>query len=402
MRLFLRGLLGLAVLAGAGTVAALPTLDAAAFIVRAADMQGAPATVAAWRSAALAPREDLTLPTRAGTIPARFYAPAAGAARTVVLVPGVHRDGIDEARLVALAGDLAESGYAVLTVAAPDLQRFRITPEVTDVIEDAVRWTAAQPRLAADGQVGVIGISFSGGLSVVAAGRDSIRDRVAFVVSFGGHGDLWRVLRYLTTGKVVGDLARARRSAVVLGAEQVQVQPPHDYGLAVVLLTVAASVVPADQVGPLVAGVERFLLASSLDMVDKPRAAAEFAAAREDAARLPEPARTLLGYVNDRAVDELGAVLAPVVDTLRTHPAMPALSAERAPAAPMAPVYLLHGADDNVIPSVETVLLGEYLADKADVHGLLSGLITHAELNRAPTTTDVWRLASFWRQVFGH
>jgi hypothetical protein len=79
--------------------------------------------------------------------------------------------------------------------------------------------------------------------------------------------------------------------------------------------------------------------------------------------------------------------------------AMPYLSPERAPATPAAPVFLLHGADDNVIPSVETVLLGEYLEGKSPVHGLLSGLITHAEVNRAPTATEAWRLASFWRQV---
>ena len=71
-----------------------------------------------------------------------------------------------------------------------DLQRFRITPEVTDVIEDAVAWAARQRGLAPDGKVGVLGISFSGGLAVVAAGRPSIRDKVAFVLSFGGHGDL--------------------------------------------------------------------------------------------------------------------------------------------------------------------------------------------------------------------
>ena len=83
------------------------------------------------------------------------------------------------------------------------------------------------------------------------------------------------------------------------------------------------------------------------------------------------------------------------------HPAMPTLSPEKAPAAPRAPVYLLHGSDDNVIPSIETVLLGEYLQGRAPVTGLLSGLITHAEVNRAPTGTEAWRLASFWRQVFG-
>lgn len=150
------------------------------------------------------------------------------------------------------------------------------------------------------------------------------------------------------------------------------------------------------------AGIEGFLLASSLDMVDKPRAAAEFTRMRTYAETLPEPSQTLMRWVNDRAVRELGAKLLPVVDALADHPAMPALSPERAPAAPVAPVYLLHGADDNVIPSIETVLLGEYLQGRAPVTGLLSGLITHAEVNRAPTATEAWRLASFWRQVLSN
>jgi hypothetical protein len=160
--------------------------------------------------------------------------------------------------------------------------------------------------------------------------------------------------------------------------------------------------VPPDQVEPLTRGIEGFLLASSLDMVDKPRALEEFARMRAYAETLPEPAATLMRFVNDRAVRELGARLLPVVDRMKDHPAMPALSPERAPAVPAAPIYLLHGSDDNVIPSVETVLLGEYLHGQARVVGLLSGLITHAEVNRAPTATEAWRLASFWKQVFAN
>jgi hypothetical protein len=207
-------------------------------------------------------------------------------------------------------------------------------------------------------------------------------------------------MHYLCSGDVLGDLAAARRSRVVLGAEHVQVHPPHDYGLAVVLLTVAGELVPPQQVASLLAGIEGFLLASSLDMVDKPRAAEEFKRMRSYAETLEEPSRTLMRFVNERAVGELGARLLPVADRMASHPAMPALSPERAPASPTAPVYLLHGSDDNVIPSVETVLLGEYLTGRTPVVGLLSGLITHAEVNRAPTATEAWRLASFWRDVF--
>jgi hypothetical protein len=387
--------LALLVLTGA---LALPYFDALGFIIRAADLPGTPATIAAWRASAFEREDGFSVPTRAGEVPARFYRPGGRVGRTVLLMPGVHRDGINEARLVGLAEDLAATGFGVLTIAAPDLQKFKITPQVTDVIEDAVKWASAQPQYAPDGKVGLLGISFSGGLSVVAAGRDSIREKVAFVLSFGGHGDLARVMHYLCSGEVLGDLERAKQSSAVLGADHVQVHPPHDYGVAVVLLSLADRVVPADQVAPLTRGIDGFLLASSLAVGEPEAAVKVFDEMKAYAQTLPEPSRTLMTYVNDRAVDKLGPILLPVADSLKDSPGMPALSAERA-APPLAPVLLLHGIDDNVIPSMETVLLAEHLKGKAQVTGLLSGLITHAEVNRSPGATEVWRLARFWRGI---
>jgi dienelactone hydrolase len=393
-----RAALVLLLLAGLFFFVALPYLDALGFIIRAADLPGTPATVAAWRANAFTRDAEITVPTRGGPIPARFFRPSRQTRRTLVLIPGVHRDGINESRLVGLAEDLAATGYGVLTVAAPDLQRFKVTPAVTDTIEDAVKWTSEQPQFRTDGKIGIVGISFSGGLSIIAAGRDSIKDRVAFVMSFGGHGDLSRAMHYLTTGEVLGDLEKAKKSSAVLGADHVGVHPPHDYGLAVVLLNLADRVVPADQVAPLSKGIDGFLLASSLAVTDPPKAIPVFEEMKKYQETLPEPSRTYMQYVNDRAVDKLGPILSPVADALKDHPAMPSLSPERA-VPPIAPIFLLHGVDDSVIPSVETVLLAEHLRGKARVKGLLSGLITHAEVNRTATSTEVWRLASFWRAI---
>ena len=263
------GLVALAILVIAGLLA-LPYLDALGFIIRAADLPGTAATAAAWRASAFTRDAEIAVPTRGGDIPARFYRPSRQTRRTVVLIPGVHRDGINESRLVGLAEDLAATGYGVLTVAAPDLQRFKITPQVTDTIEDAVKWAGEQQQFRTDGKIGIVGISFSGGLSIVAASRDSIRDRVAFVMSFGGHGDLARAMHYLTTGEVLGDLDKAKMSSAVLGADHVGVHPPHDYGVAVALLNLADRVVPPDQVAALSKGIDGFLLASSLAVTDPP------------------------------------------------------------------------------------------------------------------------------------
>lgn len=385
----------------AGAFVALPYLDALGFIIRAADIPGAPATLAGWRTYAFTRETEFTIPTRAGEIPARLFKPNGRFRRTVLLMPGVHRDGINESRLVGLAEDLAATGYNVLTVAAPDLQKFKITPAVTDVIEDAIKWTSEQPPFRTDGKIGVLGISFTGGLSIVAAGRESVRDRLAFVMSFGGHGNLARALHYLTSGDVLGDLDAAKRSSAVAGADHVGVHPPHDYGLAVVLLNLADRVVPPEQVAALSKGIDGFLLASSLAVTDPPKSVPVFEEMKKYQETLPEPSRTYMQYVNDRAVDKLGPILLPVVDGLTDHPGMLALSPERA-TPPTAPIFLLHGIDDNVIPSVETVLLAEHLKGKADVTGLLSGLITHAEVNRTPGAIEVWRLASFWRGIMRH
>lgn len=397
------GLFGAAVVVMAAV--ALPYIDALAFIARAADMQGAASTLAAWRSEPFLADDVRQIPTRHGPVDARIYRPADGRSRrAVTLVPGVHMDGIREARLVGMAEDLAASGFTVLTVASPDLQRFRITPESTDIIEDAASWLAAGAEgavaIADDGKIGMLGISFSGGLSIVAAGRERLRDKVSYVMSFGGHGDLQRVMRYLASGNAPAMPALGEATNAVAGAENVTIRPPHDYGVAVVLLGVADQLVPAAQVAALRDGILTFLLASSLDMIDKGRAEIEFARARNFEVTLAEPARTLMAHVNNRAVEQLGPILSPVVDSLAERDEHSALSPERA-APPAANVYLLHGADDNVIPSVETVLLTNYLRDKTEVHAVLTALVTHAEVDRSAGAIEVWRLVGFWKSLMG-
>jgi dienelactone hydrolase len=364
---------------GAGYVAGHDYVRGAAFVVRAADMQGIARTVAEWETRAV-DEQTLTIPWRSGVLPARKYLPRGAARRAFLLVPGVHASGVNEPRLIGFARDLASMGHPVVTVGPPDLARYMISPEVTDAIEDAAAWLSQQRDLAPDGRIGMMGISFAGGLSIVAAGRDALRNHVVAVLSLGGHGDLPRTLRYLCTG-IQADGTRL---------------PPHDYGVVIILLGVAGRVVPAEQVPPLREAVLSFLEASKLDLIDKAASAAEFERARVLASRLPEPARTLMNYVNLRDVDHLGPILLPHVTALGGDPALsPALSAP-----PSAPVYLLHGTGDNVIPAAETIALARNLTGRgAAARALVTPLITHAEVDRAAGVSDAWALVGFWSDV---
>lgn len=383
MRTFLKraGVLAVIVcLAVAGIVAHYRR--GAAFIVEATDMHGVLQRVAALESQQVTRvAGELQVPWRGGGLRGYVYQPGRVLARPILLVPGVHASGIDEPRLVGFARDLAAQGHPVVTVELPDLKAYGITPRTTDMIEDAAKWMLGRPEFhAVDGRIGLMGISFGGGLAVAAAGRPAIRDGLAFVFSLGGHGDLPRTLKYLCTG-VQPDGAH---------------RPPHDYGLAIVLLGAAPHVVPPPQVEPLRAAILSFLEASRLDMIDKTAAAKEFTHAKELEAQLIEPAKTYMDYVNNRDVAKLGPVLVPYLPDLGGDPA---LSPDRSN-PPACPVFLLHGTDDNVVPAIESTMLAATLRGEGhSVRVLLSPLITHAEVDRSSTAVALWKLVDFWNAV---
>ena len=207
-----------------------------------------------------------------------------------------------------------------------------------------------------------------------------MRNRVAYVFALGGHGDLERVLRFLCTG-IEPDGSKRR---------------PHDYGLAVLLMTLAERLVPGSQVDQLERGIQTFLMASALDAAHDPGARQRFDEARDIARNLPEPAAGLLRLVNDRDVERLGPLLLPEISSLSADPS---LSPERVE-PPAAPVFLLHGTDDSVVPAAESTLLGKHLEQQGvTTRVLLSPLITHAEIERAPGPEDAWQLIAFWKDL---
>jgi len=330
---------------------------------------------------------DITIPTTGGAMRARAYEPPSPH-RAALLTSGLHASGIDEPRLVRLARELSAGGVTVVTPEIPELSRFEITPAITDAIERAAGWLAKESGLAQHKPVGLMGISFSGGLSIVAAGRPSLAGHVAYVFAFGGHDDLPRVLRYLCTGS-------EPYPAHELGIQSDRpfVLAPHDSGVAVILLATADRLVPKAQAAPLREAVRRFLFASALDSnVDKAAAAREFDALKQLARTMPEPSATLLRYVNERDVIHLGRRLLPYIGV---SAADAALSVSKSP-KPSAPVFLLHGTEDNVIPSLESEYLAQDLRGHAPVRLLLSGLSSQAEADRPIRLGDVMQLAGFW------
>jgi pimeloyl-ACP methyl ester carboxylesterase len=269
----------------------------------------------------------------------------------------------------------------VICAPLPDLRRFVITGRSTDMIEDVTAWVSREPALAPLSRVTLVGVSFAGGLAIVAAGRDSLRDRLNAVVSIGGHGDLTRTLQFLTSGVLPDGSTRT----------------PHDYPLAIVELTLAPRLVPPDQVARLEDTIRTFLQASLDDGSGFAHGIPTIERLKAELVTMPEPTQSLVRAVVERDVARTGRALAP---WLRELGADAALSPSLSP-LPTAPVFLLHGADDNVIPSTETPLLVDDFAarSQARVRWLLTPLVTHAHLNTNAAPREIWQLVSFWRDV---
>ena len=367
-------------------VAVRPYVRATSLIVRSAGLERRHPTLAALQTDAVAERPE-TVPSRFGPLRARLYTPKLHTEGALLLAPGVNALGIEEPRLVSFARTLAATGFVVLTPELPDLSRYLVTARSTDMLEDAARWYSDRTDLTRGHRVGMVGISFAGGLSVVAAGRPGLQGRLAFVLSFGGHANFQRVVRYLCTGTV---------PAAPGIDDPPNVPPPHDYGVAVVALDLVDRLVPAAQAEPLRAGILRFLHASHLALFDTKKAEQEFAEARAMEAGIEEPGRTFLHLVNTRDAGALGSKLLPHVADLGDDPA---LSPDQSP-PPDAPVLLLHGAEDNVVPALESVRLGRHLEPRVPVRVLLTPLISHAEVDRSASTGEIVRLVRFWAGIF--
>ncbi len=299
--------------------------------------------------------QNVVVPGRRGPIRARVYRRADSIRSPgLVLAHGVHYRGIDEPRLVPFARELARAGRVVLTPELDDLIDYRITTRGIDTIADSVLWLSAQRDRVVRPQVGVLGFSFAGGLSLVAASRPELSGKLEFVTSVGGHHDLGRVLHFLMTDQV--ETPRG-----------IELHPAHEYGLVVLVYGYLDHFVdPAD----------RGVMTEALrDWLHEDREGALASASR----RTTASGERLYRLLESGKLRELRPELERILEQHR--PELSKLSPKGRLLDIGVPVYLLHGSADSVIPPSETEWGGIEL-DGAPHQALVSPLLEHVEVNR--------------------
>lgn len=141
-----------------------------------------------------------------------LYRPAGLPQAGVVLVPGVAEQGRDDPRLMSFAGALARSGFLVLVPEIGTLRELKVRPDDARSVSDAFLYLRSRPELHKSCRTGIVAFSYATGPAVLAAMQPELQDEVDFVLAVGGYFDLPAVVTYLTTGHVREGAAWVRRS----------------------------------------------------------------------------------------------------------------------------------------------------------------------------------------------
>ncbi len=280
-----------------------------------------------------------------GPVPARLYAPeGVDHPPGIVLAHGVHRLGIEEPRLKAFSRALASTGIAVLTPELRELADYRVDPRSIETIGLAV--TELRARLEAR-RVGLVGMSFAGGLVLMAAADPRFAPSIGFVASVGGHDDLGRVLRFFVTNTI----ERPDGSVEALQA--------HTYGPMVLVYSHIEAFFPEADAGAAREALRYWLWE-------------EFDTAKKHARKLGPESRARMEALFDHKLETVRPELLAEID--RQKPYFPSVSPAGRMGDVHAPIFLLHGAGDTVIPASET----EWLAHDAPRAWLAQALVSKA------------------------
>ena len=315
---------------------------------------------------------DLTIATSQGPIRARLYTPDHHPnAPALVVLHGVHHLGMDEPRLIAFASAMSACGLRVLTPELPGIKDYHVGANSIATIGDAATWLSHQSN---NKPVGVMGLSFSGGLALLAAADPQYRPSIKFIVAIGSQDEMSRVAQYYRTGQ---DLRPN-------GTEELL--PPHEYGALVLEYENLEDFIYTPQdLAPIRAVLRAHLYEDA--PTEKIAIAALTPQQLAEAKQLMDTTSTATRDMLARAESKHIADMAGV----SPHGHLRNLTT---------PVYLLHGEGDNIIPSAETQWMQAELPSETLQTSLISPVISHLDMNGAgPTALDRYRLVHFFALV---
>ena len=294
-----------------------------------------------------------TIPSSSGTVYLDIYEPTTapplipGAREGVVVIPGVGDERTVD-QLVNFSQGLARAGLVVMDMTTPTLLNYDLSYQDSDAVVQAFKALASWPGVGSQ-RAGIIGFSAGDALAIFAAADSRVRDKVAFVLCFGGYFNTTTLLR-----------AFGRRALDVNG----QAQPWHPQYVPVEVL--------ANSIAPLLPSNEASRLVNALTPGGTPLTPDELAQFSPDTVAIyhllngDEPAQT------DANIAALSAPIRALLDQL---------SPSRVIGQVRAPIYLLHDRSDEYVPFTQSIDFDAALNRMHHPHDFaLFGIFQHVEV----------------------
>jgi len=310
--------------------------------------------------------EDISFAVAGQAVHGRLYRPTGVAHQAgMVAVHGIHHLGMDEPRLVSFARAVAGSGLTVLTPQVDSLADYHVDGSSIPMIGEAAAWL--DNRLGSH-KVTVTGISFAGGLALLAAADPRYASHMRVLVLMGAYEDLARVSRFLATGEQE------------LPSGQKEPHPAHDYGASVFVY----------------AHLNQFFPAGDLEVAHE--------ALRDWLWEEPEKVEPLLKKLSPASQATMDALLNRRIGEVRPQ-ILNAIRKDEVELAALSPrghlenlrvaVYILHGSADTIIPPAESRWLAQDLPREEVRDVLITGAFSHVDPEKDASVWEELRLVHF-------
>jgi len=310
--------------------------------------------------------EDVTISTPSGPLRARLFLPVGVAhPQGMVAVHGIHHLGMDEPRLMSFARAVAGTGLAVLTPQIDALADYHVDAASIADIGESVVWLG--DRLG-NRQVTLTGISFAGGLSLLAATEDQYAPRIRALVLMGAYDDLARVSRFFATSQE--ELPDGRKIPYAA----------HDYGASVFVYAHLDQFFPAADLPVAHEALRDWLWEQpekALPLLDK----------------LSPASRATMDALLNRRINEVRPrILSEIqMDTLELE----AISPSGKLASLRVPVFVLHGSADNIIPPAESLWMEKDIPREDLREVLITEAFSHVDPAKGASLSEKLRLVHF-------
>ncbi len=291
----------------------------------------------------------------------------------LLVIHGLTEKGKGDPHLVNFSKTMARAGFVVLVPDLHSLKTFRVRKDSVDSATLGFKYLVEELPMVRKEKSGILGISFGGSIGLLAALDMRIRDRVNYVISFGGYYDLANVVRFYTTG------------GYEFGAVKEQGRPALWAKWYLILKNLDFLANSEDR--------------KIIDTIARKKFRDESAEVKESISRLSSEGRAVYNLLVTSEFENFPAhyrKLPPrvlkIFRDLSLSGQMEEVKAE---------VILAHGVPDHVIPHTESLRIADALGKRSDAHVKLLRLFHHTEsaaLDESAQSLDLWeKIRQVWK-----